>query len=157
MAVVIHEHEVNVSGGTMNRPVFNAIMQAVSDGERGSIVVYRIDRFARSVLGALSTLAQLGKSGAAFASTTENIVYVTAQDRAFLQMQFVFAEYVRTTIAENWSVATASAVSRGIHVANSVPLGYDRHPVTRRFEPNEFAQLAGSCSRCAATGGAGTG
>jgi DNA invertase Pin-like site-specific DNA recombinase len=139
--VVIHEPELNVSGGTMNRPVFNAILRAIAAGERGGIVVYRIDRFARSVLGALNTLAELGEHQAAFASTSEDISYVKPQERAFLQMQFVFAEYARATITESWSVATASAVRRGIHVANSVPFGYDRDPSTRRFAPNEFAPL----------------
>jgi site-specific DNA recombinase len=139
--VILHEPELNVSGGTMNRPVFNEIMSAIADGQRGGIVVYRIDRFARSVLGALTTLAKLGEHKAAFASTSEDIAYVRPQERAFLQMQFVFAEYVRGTISESWSNATASAVRRGIHISKSVPLGYDRDPETRRYEPNELAPV----------------
>lgn len=139
--VVVHEPELNRSGGTMDRPVFNEIMRLISEGERGGIVVYRIDRFARSLLGALTTLAQLGEHSAAFASTSQEISYVSAHERAFLQMQFVFAEYMRATIAENWQTATSSAVDRGIHISNQPTFGYDRDPESRLLVPNEQAKL----------------
>ena len=39
--VVIEPPELNVSGGTMDRPVFNAIMDKIRTGKSGGIVVYR--------------------------------------------------------------------------------------------------------------------
>jgi DNA invertase Pin-like site-specific DNA recombinase len=69
--VVIEPHELNVSGGTMERPVFGAIMEKVRAGNSGGIAVYKLDRFARNLLGAISTLAELGEHGAVLASVTE--------------------------------------------------------------------------------------
>jgi hypothetical protein len=46
--LVVHEPEENVSGGTMDRPVFNRIMRRIRAKESGGIVVYKLDRFART-------------------------------------------------------------------------------------------------------------
>jgi Resolvase, N terminal domain len=51
--VIIEPHELNASGGTMDRPVFGSIMEKIRTGMSGGIVVYKLDRFARSLLGAI--------------------------------------------------------------------------------------------------------
>ena len=90
VVVVMQPHELDVSGGTMDRPVFNRIMQRIRRGESGGVVVYKTDRFARSVQGALNTLAEIGEHGARFASATEPALeYVSPGGRAFLQNMFV--------------------------------------------------------------------
>ena len=71
LEVLLQPHELNVSGGTMNRPIFNTIMDRVRSGRSGGIVVYKTDRLARSLLGAIHTLAELGEHNAVFASATE--------------------------------------------------------------------------------------
>lgn len=124
--VVIHPHELNRSGGTMDRPVFNSIMARVRDGESGGLVVYKTDRFARTLLGALNTLAEIGERDATFVSVTEpQLDYSTPSGRAFLQMLFVFAEMVRGGITESWAVAQRHAVERGVHISPNGFLGYD--------------------------------
>jgi len=136
--VVIAEHELNVSGGTMDRPVFNEIMQRIRSGKSDGIVVFKLDRFARSLLGAISTLAEIGEHGAIFASATEpTLDYSTPSGRAFVQQMFVFAEFVRSTSKEAWATAQRHAVERGIHIAPNGYLGYDK--VNGRLVPNSDA------------------
>ena len=53
--LVRHDPEENVSGATMDRPIFNAIMRRIRSGESGGIVVYKLDRFARTLVGGLAT------------------------------------------------------------------------------------------------------
>ena len=96
VGVVVEPHELNVSGGTMDRPVFNSIMEKIRTGKSEGIVVYKLDRFARSLLGAITTLAELGAHDAVLASATEpELDYTTPAGRAFMQQMFVFAEFVR--------------------------------------------------------------
>jgi site-specific DNA recombinase len=91
----------------MDRPIFNSIMKKVRAGASGGIAVYKLDRFARSVLGAISTLAELGEHGAVLASATEpELDYTTPAGRAFLQQMFVFAEFTRSTLKKVSSVST---------------------------------------------------
>jgi site-specific DNA recombinase len=138
--VVLQPHELNRSGGTMDRPVFNSIMDRIRAGQSGGIVVYKTDRFARSLLGAITTLAELGKLGAMFASATEpELDYTTPAGRAFLQQMFVFAEYLRATLKEGWATAQREATERGIHIAPNGFLGYDK--LDGRLVPNEQASV----------------
>lgn len=140
--VILQEPELNVSGGTMDRPIFNRSMQRVRDGESGGIVVFKSDRFARSLIGAVTTLAELGEHSAAFASATEpQLDYSTPAGRAFLHMLFVFAEFVRATIKESWATSQRMAVERGIHISPYHYLGYDTGE-DGRLVPNEWAPTA---------------
>jgi site-specific DNA recombinase len=144
--VVMQRPELNVSGGTMDRPIFNSIMEDIRAGRSGGIVVYKTDRFARTLLGAVSTLAELGSHNAAFASATEpELDYSTPPGRAFLQMMFVFAEFVRSSLKESWHTAQRSAIERGIHISpNSKRGGYLGYSVgpDRRLIPNDQAPIA---------------
>ena len=140
--VVMQSHELNVSGGTMDRPIFNELMERVRSGESSGIVVYKSDRFARSLLGAVTTLAELGQQNAAFASVTEpQLDYSTPAGQAFLHMLFVFAEFVRATIKESWAISARKAVERGVHIAPAAFLGYDKGQ-DGRLVPNAEAPLA---------------
>lgn len=139
--VVVQPHELNVSGGTMDRPVFNRIMERIRAGESGGVVVYKTDRFARTLVGAVNTLAEIGAHGAAFASATEpSLDYTTPGGKAFLQTMFVFAEFVRSSLKESWAVAQRSAVDRGVHIAPNGFLGYVKGP-DGRLVPNADAPL----------------
>jgi hypothetical protein len=113
-------------------------MDRIRRGESGGVIVYKTDRFARSVQGALNTLAEIGEHDARFASATEpTLEYVTPAGRAFLQQMFVFAEFVRATLKESWAVTQRSAIERGIHISPNGYLGYDR--VDGRLVPNADA------------------
>lgn len=139
--VVIQPHELNVSGGTMDRPIFNKIMERIRRGESGGIVVYKLDRFARSLLGAVNTLAELGAHKATFASATEpELDYTTPAGEAFLHMQFTFAQYVRSTLKESWAVTQRHKIEQGIHISPNGYIGYDK--VNGRLVPNAQAPTA---------------
>ena len=78
--LVMHEPEENVSGGTMDRPVFNRLMGRIRRGESGGLVVYKLDRFARTLVGGLTTLNELTELLALFASATEPLFDFTTAD-----------------------------------------------------------------------------
>jgi len=140
--VVMQRHELNMSGGTMDRPVFNAILDRIRNGQSGGLVVYKLDRFARTLLGALNTLEELGRHDATFASVSEpQLDYTTPAGRAFVQQLFVFAEFTRSTLKESWAVAQRHAIDRGIHISPNGYLGYDVGP-HRRLVPNTQAPIA---------------
>ena len=140
--VVIHPHELNVSGGTMDRPVFNQLMERVRNGESSGIVVYKSDRFARSLIGAVTTLAELGRYNAAFASVTEpQLDYSTPAGQAFLHMLFVFAEFVRASIKESWATSARKAIERGVHISPAPYFGYYKGK-DGRLVPSPEAPLA---------------
>jgi site-specific DNA recombinase len=125
--VVLHEPEENVSGATMDRPVFNRIMARIRANESGGVVVYKLDRFARTLVGGLTTLNELADQRALFASATEPLFdFTTADGRIFLQLNLMMAEYFRERAKESWATSLGYAVGRGVHIAPDIPYGYTK-------------------------------
>ncbi len=133
-----HEPELDVSGGGMQRPVFDRILARVRSGESGGVVVAKLDRFARTLVGALGVLEEFEQLGAVLISVADNIDLSTPMGKAFLRILLVFAELERDRIGESWKIATASAIDRGIHIAKFTPIGYEKQP-DKRLKPSEEA------------------
>ena len=125
--LILHDPEENVSGATMDRPVFNRIMRRIRARESGGVVVYKLDRFARTLVGGLTTLNELTDHRALFASATEPLFdFTTADGRIFLQINLMMAEYFRERTREGWETSLTYAVGRGVHIAPDVPYGYEK-------------------------------
>src|SRR3954467_12700381 len=145
--LVTHDPEENVSGATMDRPIFNAIMRRIRARESGGIVVYKLDRFARTLVGGLTTLNELTELSALFASATEPLFdFTTADGRIFLQMNLMMAEYFRERTKESWESSLTYAVSRGVHIAPGLPYGY-RKDDSKRLVPDQAAPFVAAAYR----------
>jgi site-specific DNA recombinase len=100
--------------------------------------VAKLDRFARTLVGALSTLEEFERRSAVLVSVADNIDLSTPMGKAFLRILLVFAELERDRISESWKTATSNAVLRGIHIAKFTPTGYDKG-ADKRLVPNDDA------------------
>jgi site-specific DNA recombinase len=110
----------------MSRPVFDRIMGRIRAGESDGLIVAKLDRFARTLVGALSTLEEFERHGAVLVSVADNIDLSTPMGKAFLRIMLVFAELERDRIKESWEAAASNAVARGIHIAKFPLVGYDK-------------------------------
>ena len=133
--VTWHEPELDVSGGTMRRPVFDRILERVRNHETDGVIVAKLDRFARTLVGALGTLEEFERHNAVLVSVADNLDLSTPMGKAFLRILLVFAELERDRISESWKTATSNAVDRGIHIAKFTPMGYDKD-ADKRLVPN---------------------
>lgn len=134
-----HEPELDVSGGTMKRPIFEQIMQRVRSGQSDGVIVAKLDRFARTLVGALGTIEELERHGAVLVSVADNIDLSTPMGKAFLRILLVFAELERDRISESWETATQNAIARGIHIAKFTVVGYEKGP-DKRLIPGPEAE-----------------
>ncbi len=133
-----HEPELDVSGGSMSRPVFDRIMERIRTGASDGVIVAKLDRFARTLVGALGTIEELERHGAVLVSVADNIDLSTPMGKAFLRILLVFAELERDRISESWEIATSNAITRGIHIAKFTPYGYEKGP-DKRLAPGALA------------------
>ncbi|HTA33724.1 MAG TPA: recombinase family protein [Solirubrobacteraceae bacterium] len=133
-----HEPELDASGGTMSRPIFEDVMQRIRTSQTDGVIVAKLDRFARTLVGALGTLEEFDGHGAVLVSVAENLDLSTPMGKAFLRILLVFAELERDRISESWRTATSNAIDRGVHIAKYTNFGYDKGS-DKRLVPNDKA------------------
>lgn len=93
------------------RPVLEDLLARIGPGD--TLVVYKMDRLARSLVHLLSILAHLQERSAGFRSLTEPIETVTPAGRLFLQMLGSFAEFERALIRDRCLAGQVAARARG--------------------------------------------
>jgi site-specific DNA recombinase len=133
--VVMLEPELDASGGDNTRPILNAAIARVEAGELDGIVVAKLDRFSRSLPGAVGMIERIEAAGGQVISVAENFDASTPTGRKVRQDFLNVAEWERAIKAEGFEIAKADATARGIHISPRVPLGYRRND-ERRLEPD---------------------
>jgi site-specific DNA recombinase len=141
--IVDEADELDRSGGDMSRPVFNSLLERIEAGDANGMIVAKLNRFARSNVGAWQALERIKQAGGELLSVEENIDTSTATGRFLRDFMLIAANWERERIGEQWLSARTRAVSRGIHVSRHVPPGYRRLPKStdpstdRRLVPDE--------------------
>ena len=88
------------SGKNTNRPAFQRMMEDVAKGYIQKIIVYRLDRFSRSIADFGRLWEVLKKYNVEFVSINETFDTTTPMGRAMLNIIMVFAQLERETTAE---------------------------------------------------------
>jgi len=99
------------SGGDMRRPVLSGLLDQLQPGD--TLVVYKLNRVARSLKHLLTVIDQLEDRSIGFRSLTENVDTSTSAGRMMLQMLGAFAEFELSLIRERTRAGMAAAVQRG--------------------------------------------
>lgn len=120
-----HE-DLDVSGQRVERPGLDHALARAETGVSEGIVVAKIDRFARSLLGALELIKRLDAAGAQFVSVAEGIDPRTPSGKMLQRLMLILAEFELDRIRDSWSDARRRAVERGVHVSSAPPVGYTR-------------------------------
>lgn len=128
------------SGAKMERPALKQAMTEARAGRFDLLLVYRVDRFSRSVRGLAQLLEELATAGVAFRSSTEPFDTTTPAGRMMVQMLGVFAEFERATIIDRVISGMERKAARGEWALGSGvrPYGYDITPDTHQLIPNEI-------------------
>jgi len=98
--VHVATYQDQMSGAKASRPDLDRAMRDAALGKFDVLLVYRVDRFARSLKVLVHLLEDLEAVGVAFRSATEPIDTSTATGRMLVQLLGVFAEFERATIID---------------------------------------------------------
>lgn len=103
----------DVASGASQRAAREALMCAARRREVDVIVVWRLDRWGRSLADLIVTLKELGELGVGFVSLSEALDLTTPAGRAMAGMLAVFAEFEREIIRERVRAGINQARSEG--------------------------------------------
>jgi len=86
------------SGSKLNRPALDDLLSDMRKGLFNTILVYKLDRFGRSIQDLMKMFNEFTKLNIKFVSATQQIDTSTPESKMFLHMLMVFAEYEREMI-----------------------------------------------------------
>jgi DNA invertase Pin-like site-specific DNA recombinase len=125
-----------VGSGSVQRPRREQVIKAARRRETDIILVWRLDRWGRSVADLAVTLKELNELGVAFVSLTEALDLTTPTGRAMAGLLSVFAEFEREVLRERILAGIAQARKNG----------------TRLGRPNTAAQKVAAVRKLFAEG-----
>jgi len=103
----------DVGSGASDRPQREQLMQAARRREVDAILVWRLDRWGRSLADLVLTLKELSELGVGFISVTEALDLTTPTGRALAGLLAVFAEFEREILRERVKAGIAQARKEG--------------------------------------------
>ena len=102
-----------VSGCKESRPALNRLMADAHSRKFDAVLVWKIDRFGRSLKHLVNALAELAALGVAFISLRDNLDLSTPSGRLMFQIIGAMAEFERALIQERVRAGLRNARAKG--------------------------------------------
>ena len=103
-----------ISGGTLDRPALQALLEEVDAGRVDMIVVYKIDRLTRSLADFAKLVERLEAKTCSFVSVTQAFNTSSSMGRLTLNVLLSFAQFEREVTAERIRDKIAASKAKGI-------------------------------------------
>lgn len=113
------------SGKNTKRPDFQRMLTEIRNGTIKKVIVYKMDRFSRSILDFSETWNILQEFGVEFISINEKFDTTTPMGRAMLYIIMVFAQLERETISERCTDNYYERIKNGVWPGGPAPFGFD--------------------------------
>src|SRR5450432_2381098 len=112
-----------VGSGAAEREMRQKLLDAARRREIDIVLVWRLDRWGRSLVDLVVTLKELAALGVGFVSLTEALDLTTPTGRAMAGLLSVFAEFEHEILRERIRAGIAEARSQGKHIGRPVTVG----------------------------------
>ena len=125
-------YQEKVSGVGRNRPQFQKMMQQIRKDD--VLVIWRLDRLARSTRMLLQIVEQLQEKGASFKSLTEPWADTTSATGRLVMTFFAgIAEFERDLIRDRTDVGRRAALERGVIFGRPVKMSEEQLKLARKL------------------------
>lgn len=113
------------SGGSMERPAVQRLLEDVRAGRIDVIVVYKVDRLTRALSDFAKMVEVFDAAGVSFVSVTQAFNTTTSMGRLTLNVLLSFAQFEREVTAERIRDKVTASKRKGLWMGGAVPMGYD--------------------------------
>jgi DNA invertase Pin-like site-specific DNA recombinase len=112
------------SGGSMDRPALQKLLDDVRARRIDVVVVYKVDRLTRSLADFAKLVELFDAHQVSFVSVTQAFNTTTSMGRLTLNVLLSFAQFEREVTGERIRDKIAASKKKGIWMGGVVPLGY---------------------------------
>ncbi|HEY6273752.1 MAG TPA: recombinase family protein [Terriglobales bacterium] len=122
-----------VGSGAVQRQSREKLLEAARRREIDGVLVWRLDRWGRSVTDLLATLQELEHLGVGFVSLTEALDLTTPAGRAMAGLLAVFAEFEREVLRDRVRSGLAQARQNGQRLGRPLTAGLQADQVRKLY------------------------
>jgi DNA invertase Pin-like site-specific DNA recombinase len=110
---IVGEYVDKMTGSKDSRPALNRLMADASQRKFDAVLVWKLDRFGRSLRHLVNALAELEALGLSFISLRDNLYLSTPSGRLMFQIIGAMAEFERLLIQERVKAGLRNAKAKG--------------------------------------------
>src|SRR5579862_9827280 len=114
-----------ISGGTMERPGLQRLLEDIRADRIDTVVVYKVDRLTRSLADFAKMVELFDAHGVSFVAVTQQFNTTSSMGRLTLNVLLSFAQFEREVTGERIRDKIAASKKKGMWMGGNVPLGYD--------------------------------
>jgi putative DNA-invertase from lambdoid prophage Rac len=122
-----------VGSGAAERELRENLLAAARRREIDVVLVWRLDRWGRSLVDLVVTLKELAGLGVSFVSLTEALDLTTPTGRAMAGLLSVFAEFEHEILRERIRAGIAEARLNGKHLGRPVTVGKQASQIRKLY------------------------
>jgi DNA invertase Pin-like site-specific DNA recombinase len=111
--IIIDEYIDRMTGSKDSRPALNRLMGDACQRRFDAVLVWKLDRFGRSLRHLVNAIAELEALGVAFISFRDNLDLTTPSGRLMFQIIGAMAEFERALIQERVRAGLRNAKAKG--------------------------------------------
>src|SRR6202171_3896524 len=113
------------SGGNLDRPALQRLLDDIEAGLVNCVVVYKVDRLSRSLLDFARLMDRFDQRTVSFVAVTQQLNTTTSLGRLTLNILLSFVQFEREIIGERTRDKMTAARRKGKWVGGMPVLGYD--------------------------------
>ena len=126
--VIVGEYVDRMTGSKDSRPSLNRLMADAAQRKFDAVLVWKLDRFGRSLRHLVNAIADLEALRVAFISLRDNVDLTTPSGRLMFQIIGAMAEFERSLIQERVKAGLRNAKAKGRRLGRP-PAGVDKTKV----------------------------
>jgi site-specific DNA recombinase len=132
-----HYDDGAYSGGNLNRPALERLLNDIKEGNIQVVVVYKVDRLTRNLADFAKLIELFDKHEVSFVSVTQQFNTTSSMGRLTLNVLLSFAQFEREITGERIRDKFKASKEKGMWMGGYVPLGYEVNERQLIINPKE--------------------